>query len=195
MLASGSPQRKRLLEEAGYDFRIVAPRPHAECGVCSRESPGEMAARLAYQKAADVVEQLVDAGGAHEAVAVVGCDTICDCLGQTLGKPADRDDARRMLTLLSGREHHVYSGLCVWWPNGAAATLRVARTTLRMDPLEERQIEEYLDSGQWQGKAGAFGYQDRAGWLHIVEGSESNVIGLPLELLAELLAEGAAGRG
>jgi septum formation protein len=61
-----------------------------------------------------------------------------------------------------------------------------------MDVLSQQQIEEYLDSGQWEGKAGAFGYQDRIGWLHIVEGSESNVIGLPLELLAEMLREVSA---
>ncbi len=187
-----------MLAEAGYEFQVVVPRPHAECGVCSRESPGEMAARLAYQKAADVVEQLAApaaAGSGEGAVAVVGCDTICDCLGQTLGKPADRDDAQRMLALLSGREHHVYSGLCVWWLPEGPPSVRVARTTLRMDPLEPGQIEAYLDSGQWQAKAGAFGYQDRAGWLHIVDGSESNVVGLPLELLAELLAEGGEAFG
>jgi septum formation protein len=57
-----------------------------------------------------------------------------------------------------------------------------------MDSLDETQIEDYLASGQWEGKAGAFGYQDRSGWLHIVEGSETNVIGLPMELLGEMLA-------
>ena len=67
--------------------------------------------------------------------------------------------------------------------------VRVAVTTLRMDPLTDAQLDEYLASGQWEGKAGAFGYQDRLGWVHIVEGSESNVVGLPMELLAEMLAE------
>jgi len=60
-------------------------------------------------------------------------------------------------------------------------------TTLRMDPLSSAQIDEYLSGGQWQGKAGAFGYQDRLGWVHVIEGSESNVVGLPLELLSEML--------
>jgi septum formation protein len=67
--------------------------------------------------------------------------------------------------------------------------MEVARTTLRMDRLDESQIEEYLDSGGWREKAGAFGYQDRPGWLQIVEGSESNVVGLPLELLEQMLAD------
>ena len=67
--------------------------------------------------------------------------------------------------------------------------IRVAVTKLRMDTLTTDQLNEYIDSGQWEGKAGAFGYQDRLGWVHIVEGSESNVVGLPMELLAEMLAE------
>ena len=98
-----------------------------------------------------------------------------------------------MLELLCNREHHVYSGLCVWRPAAGEPRVRVARTTLRMDPLDAAQIEEYVASGHWEGKAGAFGLQDRPGWLRIVEGSESNVIGLPLELLETMLAE--VGRG
>ena len=97
-----------------------------------------------------------------------------------------------MLALLSGREHRVYSGLCVWPLASGQREVRVARTTLRMDPLSEGEIDEYLASDLWEGKAGAFGYQDRVGWLRIVEGSESNVVGLPLELLGEMLAKLAA---
>ena len=70
-----------------------------------------------------------------------------------------------------------------------APLIRVAVTRLRMDPLTDAQLDEYLASGQWEGKAGAFGYQDRLGWVHIVEGSASNVVGLPMELLAEMLNE------
>lgn len=194
ILASGSPQRSKLLREAGYTFRVVVPGVAAECGVCSRETPGELVARLACQKAADVVKQLRQepvsprADEQIAADAVVACDTLCECLGQILGKPVDRDHARRMLLVLSGREHHVYSGLCIWPLGSGLREVQVARTTLRMDRLDEAQIEEYLASGLWEGKAGAFGYQDRAGWLHVVEGSETNVIGLPIELLDEMLA-------
>jgi septum formation protein len=70
--------------------------------------------------------------------------------------------------------------------------IRVAVSKLRMDKLSDAQLDEYIASGQWEGKAGAFGYQDRLGWVHIVEGSESNVVGLPMELLGEMLAELAA---
>lgn len=191
ILASGSPQRKRLLAEAGYSFRIVEPSPHAECGICSRESPGEMVARLARQKAADVFERVrgAEAGAAESNEIVLACDTVAECLGRILGKPNDREHAREMLKFLSGRDHRVYSGLCLWPLASRDCLVQVARTTLRMDPLSDDQIEEYLASDEWQGKAGSFGYQDRTGWLHIVEGSESNVIGLPLELLAEMLPQ------
>ncbi|MGD9723421.1 MAG: nucleoside triphosphate pyrophosphatase [Pirellulales bacterium] len=188
ILASGSPQRQRLLEQAGYSHRVVLPSPHAECGVCSRETPPELVARLAYQKAADVFGQLAVA--APTAEILVACDTVAECAGHILGKPAGRDHARTMLELLRGRVHHVYSGLCVW-PLLGTPHVQVARTTLRMDTLSDAQIAEYLQSGLWEGKAGAFGYQDRAGWLHIEEGSESNVIGLPLELLGAMLATAA----
>lgn len=187
VLASGSPQRKRLLADAGYLCEVVVPRPAAECGLCSRETPGEMVARLARQKAADVAEQLREHQRASGGELIVACDTVAECRGQILGKPAGRDHAQRMLELLSGQLHRVYGGLCLWPRWNDQPQVRLAQTTLRMDELSASQIEEYLDSGQWQDKAGAFGYQDRVGWLHIVEGSESNVIGLPLELLADML--------
>ena len=165
----------------------MAPSVGAECGICSQETPPEYVARLAHQKAADVARRL-KARPDQSAAVIVGCDTVAECLGQILGKPKDRDHARQMLKLLSGREHHVYSGLCLWVHPGDEAHVSVETTTLRMDPLSDARIEEYLASGHWQGKAGAFGHQDRAGWLHIETGSESNVVGLPLELFERMLA-------
>ncbi len=187
ILASGSPQRRQLLTEAGYAFDVVVPGPHAECGICTKETPPEMVARLAYQKAADVAASLPQKR--TDDTIIVACDTVAECMGHILGKPADRAHARQMLELLSGREHHVYSGLCLWPVSNGTPLVRVERTTLRMDSLGAQQIAEYLDSQLWEGKAGAFGYQDRAGWLHVAIGSESNVIGLPLELFAAMLAE------
>jgi septum formation protein len=182
ILASASPRRRDLLQEAGYEFEVIVPSVAAECGVCSGESPPELVARLAYQKAGDVGPR-VGRG------LIVACDTVAECHGQIMGKPDNEEHARQMLQLLSGREHRVYSGLCVWdYPEGEP-DVRVEETVLTMDPLTENQIEDYLASGQWEGKAGAFGYQDRLGWVHILEGSESNVVGLPLELLATMLAQ------
>ena len=182
ILASRSPRRRELLIEAGYEFEIVVPDEGAECGICSRESPEQFVSRLARQKAADVVARI-------ESGLVLGCDTVAECEGQILGKPRNEDHARTMLHALSGREHRVLSGLCLWRVPGEEPRVRVAVTRLRMDCLTATQIDEYAASGLWEGKAGGFGYQDRLGWLNILAGSESNVVGLPLELLAEMLDE------
>ena len=180
ILASSSPRRRQLLSEAGYEFEVIPPHESAECGVCSRETPPELVARLAWQKAADVAHS-IDEG------LVVGCDTVAECCGQILGKPADRDHAEQMLRLMRGREHHVYSGLCLWPRPGEAPHVSVAVTCLVMDSISDRELADYLDTEAWEGKAGAFGYQDGLDWVHLVEGSESNVVGLPLELLQEML--------
>jgi len=182
ILASRSPRRRQLLSEAGYQFDVIPPHDDAESGPCPGESPAELVARLALQKAKSV------AGGVESGL-VIGCDTVAECRGQILGKPDDRRHAREMLRLLSGREHRVLSGLCLWRRPDDRTLVNVAVTTLKMDPITDAELTDYLDSGQWEGKAGAFGYQDRLGWIHIVEGSESNVVGLPMELLAELLGE------
>ncbi|HEY1603729.1 MAG TPA: Maf family protein [Pirellulales bacterium] len=185
ILASSSPRRRQLLGEAGYDFEVVAPSELAECGVCSGESPPELVARLAYQKAADVSTRIGPA-------LIVACDTVAECQGQVLGKPRDEDHARVMLTLLSGKRHCVYSGLCIWRVPAGEPVVRVAKTTLRMDALSPDKIAAYVATGAWEGKAGAFGYQDGLDWVHIEQGSESNVVGLPMELLAEMLADAPA---
>ena len=171
-----------LLEEAGFEFDIVAPAEGAECGLCSGEMPPEHVARLAWQKAADVAPR-VGPG------LLVACDTVAECLGQILGKPRDEAHAREMLRTLSGREHRVYSGLCVWQVPRGEPQVEVDCTILRMDSLNEQQLDDYLATGEWEGKAGAFGFQDGLDWVHIVEGSESNVVGLPMERLARMLAK------
>ncbi|MFZ5829059.1 MAG: Maf family protein [Planctomycetota bacterium] len=181
ILASRSPRRRELLSEAGYVFEVIVPHESAECGMCSGESPADLVARLARQKAADVARQV-------EHGIVLGCDTVCELDGQILGKPTNEEHARRMLRALSGREHHVLSGVCLWLCPEDASTVGVDVTRLRMDTLNAKQIEDYIASGLWDGKAGAFGYQDRLGWVHIVEGSPSNVVGLPMELLSRMLA-------
>lgn len=180
ILASRSPRRRELLVRAGYEIEVRLPRETAECGPRRGEDPARFVARQATRKAADVADQV------HSGV-VVGCDTVAECEGRMLGKPVDEDDARRMLQTLRGRAHRVLSGLCVWKKPGKTPEVRVAVTVLRMDRLTDDQIDGYLASGQWRGKAGAFGYQDRLGWVHVVEGSESNVVGLPMELLEQML--------
>lgn len=180
ILASSSPRRRELLSEAGYDFEVIPPHDSAECGICSRETPPEMVARLAYQKAQDVARRLPQG-------LIIGCDTVAECCGQILGKPKNREHAREMLALLRGREHKVYSGLCLWRRPGDETHVNVDVTRLVMDAVSDELLSDYLDTDAWEGKAGAFGYQDGLDWIHVLEGSESNVVGLPLELLERML--------
>ena len=170
------------MEEAGYEFEVITPDDGAECGVCSGETPAQLVIRLAEQKARDVAQR-VDEG------IVIGCDTVAECDGQVLGKPADEDHARGMLNLLRGRTHRVLSGLCLLHRPQNESRKGVDITTLEMLPLTDAQIDDYLDTGLWEGKAGAFGLQDRTGWVRVVKGSETNVVGLPMELLARTLIE------
>jgi nucleoside triphosphate pyrophosphatase len=182
ILASQSPQRRKLLDEAGYSFEVIVPDPSAESGVCHGETPNELVARHAKQKAANVACH-IDTG------IVLACDTIAECGGEILGKPRDKDHARQMLQRLNGQVHHVYSGVCLWHRPSDRLIERVDVTKLRMDRIPDVELETYLDSEAWQHKAGAFGYQDGPDWLRIVVGSESNVIGLPMEQLGEMFDE------
>ena len=185
ILASTSPRRRQLLAEAGYDFEVMAPDEHVECGVCSESGPAGLVAELALRKAAAVRSQI----SRKESVVIVAADTVAECDGFILGKPRDEADARAMLRQLRGRLHRVLTGLCVWPLDSSEPLIRVAVTELRMDVLSDAEIDDYLATGHWEGKAGGFGYQDRLGWIRIEAGSETNVVGLPMELLAEMLHE------
>jgi septum formation protein len=182
ILASSSPRRRELLEESGYTFEVCIPDRAAEDDARPHESPAVLVTRLARQKARDVAQRI-------EKGIVIGCDTVAECGGKILGKPQDRRQAREMLRRLRGQIHHVYSGLCLWRRPDDKVSTKVEVTKLKMEAILDAELESYLESGLWEGKAGAFGYQDRRGWLHIVVGSESNVVGLPLELLKKMLAE------
>ncbi|MGD9636669.1 MAG: nucleoside triphosphate pyrophosphatase [Pirellulales bacterium] len=185
ILASGSPRRRQLLEEAGYQFEVLAPHEDVECGVCSQNGPAGLVTDLAFRKASAVRDQL----SLPQPVILVAADTVAECDGFVLGKPRDEAHARAMLQQLRGRAHRVLTGICVWPLDRAEPLVRVAVTQLVMDALSDEAIDDYLATGEWRGKAGAFGYQDRLGWVHVEEGSESNVVGLPLELLEEMLRE------
>lgn len=180
ILASGSPRRALLMEAAGYQFTVEPADATVECGICSRETPPELVARLAYRKAADVARH-------HHAARILAADTVAACHGQILGKPENRQHAAEMLRLLRGRVHHVYTGICLWCTARSRCLVEVCQTTLSMAAVSDDQLEQYLETRLWEGKAGAFGYQDGVDWLEVTEGSESNVVGLPMERLAELM--------
>lgn len=188
ILASASPRRQALLQELIADFD-VQPSEIRE----PTEKPRSVSARawteaLAYLKAAAVAER-------NREVWVLGADTIVVCGGELLGKPRDRLDAERMLRLQAGRPSEVITGLCLAMRSrqpdrvfGSALT----RVWMRADEIA---IGDYLESGDWAGKAGAYGVQDIGDRLvERYEGSFSNVVGLPLELTATLLRRLALDR-
>jgi septum formation protein len=181
ILASGSPRRAQLLSAAGYEFTVQVAGDAAECGVCSRETAPEMVARYAYRKAADIASR-------NDSGLILAADTVASCVGQILGKPRDQQHAESILRTLSGRRHDVFSGICLWSVESQRCVVDAVRTELEMQSLSESMLHDYLESMMWEGKAGAFGYQDGNDWLRVLNGgSESNVVGLPMERLAELL--------
>ena len=182
VLASQSPRRSELLRSWGFTFEICPAHDSAESGLCGGESPHQFVARMAYQKAQDVVART-------ESGVIIAADTVAHCQGQILGKPVDRDHAHSMLQLMSGRLHHVMTGVCVWDCRTNIKKVDVATTELRMQILSAKKIEDYLDTDKWIGKAGAFGYQDELEWISIERGSASNVVGLPQQLLLTMLAD------
>jgi septum formation protein len=186
ILASASPRRAELLAAAGVGFDIDP------VGVDERrldgESPAAYVERVARLKAA--------AGAArHRGRVVVGADTAVVVDDEVLGKPADEADARRMLQRLSGRRHEVMTGVAVA-RNGELAT-RVERTSVWFRELGDEEIDGYVASGEPLDKAGAYAIQGRAaGFVRQISGSYSNVVGLPLAALADLLeAAGAVDSG
>lgn len=185
VLASRSPRRLEIATAAGWEVRVVAPPEEAEASAPPRgpeESLVDYCIRLARAKA----EAIVASGIVGT---VLACDTLSEVDGVALGKPVDEADARRMLTTLSGRTHRVLTGVCLWQrPESPAPHVGHAESTLAMDPLSDEFLDWYLASGMWRGKAGACGFQDERLPLRLIAGSASNVVGLPLELVSEMLA-------
>jgi septum formation protein len=178
---------------------MVTPGESAECGICSTGGPAALVVELATSKALDAAAQLKHQGRLRDETVIIACDTVAECGGEVLGKARDEDHARAMLEQLRGSVHRVYSGLCVWRPlaegESGKPDVRLATSELRMDTISDAELDDYIASGLWRGKAGAFGYQDRVGWLHLTSGSESNVVGLPMELLREMLDAAGVARG
>ena len=165
----------------------MEPPEEAESEAAPRGPSEPLAAyvrRLALAKASAVVA--TDSVRLPEAV-ILACDTLAEVDGHLLGKPRDRTDARRMLRELSGRSHRVVSGVCLWPPLAGQPLVGDAESLLEMGVLDDAFLEWYLDSGMWEGKAGACGFQDERLPLRLVSGSPSNVVGLPLELVREML--------
>lgn len=181
VLASASPRRLELLRSAGIE-PLVDPADVPEIPDPAL-TPKENAALLARTKVQAVAARRPDA-------AVLGADTIVTIDGQLLGKPEDERSARAMLTRLAGRRHRVITGVALVPPRGAAWTaLSLAVTTaVVFRPLTAVDLDAYLATGEWRDKAGAYGIQGyAAGFVRAVVGSYTNVVGLPLCEVVEIL--------
>lgn len=181
ILASASPRRRFLLRLLGARFRVrVSGVPERRR---RRESPRALALRLALAKAAAVAR-------IHPGACVLGADTVV-CVGsRVLGTPGDRREAALMLGLLSGRRHRVWTAVALLEPGRRPRRLAVC-TRVSVAPLSAADRRAYLGSGEWKGKAGGYGIQGRfAAWVRRIDGSYTNVVGLPLEPVRRLLRRG-----
>jgi septum formation protein len=188
ILASGSPRRKELLGGLELPFEVMTPG--IDESVRLLEAPASYALRMAFEKAMAVV------GGVSgdEPLCVIAADTIVvlgDCI---LGKPRDAADASRMLHMLSGNTHNVITGMCVFIRDHAGERVRgdAVHTRVVFRHVTEAEIHHYVASGEPMDKAGAYAIQGgAAGMVDHIEGSYSNVVGLPMENLTRTI--GAAG--
>ena len=182
ILASASPRRKELLGQLVEKFDIIPSR--AEEIVEGNPDPETLVKILAQQKAAEVAAREIAKGKV-----VLGSDTVVALEGKVLGKPKDEADAFAMLSALSGRTHEVFTGVCISCPNKNGERteyVEAACTKVVFERLTKEQIEAYIATGSPMDKAGAYGIQD-GGLVKSIEGSFSNVVGLPIELCAEMI--------
>jgi nucleoside triphosphate pyrophosphatase len=181
ILASSSPRRLALLRQIGIEPSAIE-RPEVDETPHPRELPRAHASRLAAAKAAAVADRQPDADRF-----VLGADTVVACGRRILPKATDAAIAERCLKLLSGRRHRVYTGVMILAPAGRRAA-RVVMTTVRFKRLSSEELAGYLACGEWQGKAGGYAIQGRAeGFTLAINGSWSNIVGLPLAVTVDLL--------
>ncbi|HOA84677.1 MAG TPA: Maf family protein [Bacillota bacterium] len=183
ILASGSPRRREILAGLGEDFEIMVPETDENMDTAD---PAMLVRGLSLRKGRAVRERLVAAGEDIRDTLIISSDTAVFCAGEILGKPADRADARRMLSMLSGREHWVYTGVAAIYDRREAAD--VARAEVKFSRIDDAEIEAYLDTGEYADKAGAYAVQGRAAcFIKEVWGDYLAVVGLPAQTLFDLL--------
>jgi septum formation protein len=179
ILASGSPQRRAILEQLGVAFRVVVS------GVEEIEAgePEQVALENARRKALAVASGLRATGDAEGPI--LGVDTLVELDGRIFGKPADREHAAATLRELGGRSHRVLSGVCLI--EAGSERVGVAVTTVRFRPISESALEWYLETQEWRARAGGYAIQGRgAALVRSIEGDYLNVVGLPVAMLLEL---------
>ena len=177
ILASASPRRRELLSLITTDFEVIVSE--ADENLAEGILPQQAVMQLAERKAMAVAQS-------HPDKVVIGSDTVVAVDSQILGKPLDDDDAARMLKLLSGRKHHVFTGLCIAYRG--KTTVFCDGAAVEFDEMSEQEISDYVASGEPRDKAGAYAIQGGAkAFVESYNGSKSNVIGLPRDLLRRML--------
>lgn len=185
IVASASPRRREILENAGYTFEIIPS--DADETVEEGVSPEETVCELSRRKALSVLSANPDA-------VVFGCDTVVALDGQILGKPENDEDAKRMLRTLSGRRHTVSTGVCIADGNNVKTFFNT--TEVEFYPLSEETVESYVSTGECSDKAGAYGIQGYGRVLvKEISGDYFSVMGLPVSQTARVLRDfGVEGR-
>lgn len=182
VLASASPRRKDLLTQAGYVFDVVASEIDEETFSPDGYSSTRYTELLALAKARCVAPKYPER-------LVLGADTIVDCEGEIIGKPVDERDAERITRKLFSRPHEVITGLALVRLADGLEIVRSDVTTVYPRKLSDEQIAGHIAGRTWEGKAGAYGIQETGDeFVERIEGSFTNVMGLPMELLQQLLA-------
>lgn len=182
ILASASPRRRELLEQVGAEFEII-PAEGEEAITSSQ--PQEVVLQLSAQKAAEVADKLQE-----EDAVILGADTVVVYEGQILGKPRDEEDAMRMLSMLCGNTHSVYTGVTlIRLQDGKSEICSFyEETKVTMYPMTEQQIISYIRTGEPMDKAGAYGIQGRGALLvEKINGDYNNVVGLPVAKVFQMI--------
>lgn len=188
ILASVSPRRKQLLAEAGYKFTVVRPDIDELAFPVEGIEACEYAERLALAKAKDVAQK-------HPDNLVIGADTVVDFEGQIIGKPTDAKDAEQITKKLFSKPHKVITGIAIVRLCDGIELSECDTTTVYPKRLTSEQIAEHINSESWRDKAGAYAIKENGDeFVERIEGSLTNVMGLPMELLKRLLT-GIPGAG
>lgn len=184
ILASSSPRRYQLLRQLGLDFDVIPSQIDEDFSL--QESPRDHVIRLAKAKALEVAREVPDAW-------VIGADTIVTIEGLLLGKPRDQEEAFKMLRLLSGREHRVFTGFAVHHYLKEMGEEEAVETSVKIKRLTPEEMEWYVGTGEPFDKAGGYGIQGIGSFMiESIKGSYTNVVGLPLcELMETLYRLGA----
>jgi septum formation protein len=181
ILASASPRRKELLERAGYHFKITTSAIDESAFDTVRTPPIDYAKTLAMAKAKDIAAQYPD-------MLVLGADTVVDCDGQIIGKPRDHRDAEAIVRKLFSKPHKVITGIALVRLADKTCVCAAELTTVYPKKMTDSQIAEHIRSKTWKGKAGAYAIQETGDqFVEKIQGSMSNVVGLPMELLEQLI--------